>query len=136
MTTHHGGCMCGAVRYRAAADPLYVCHCHCADCRRASGAPLVTWAVFAKDDVSFTQGAPKYRESSERAVRGFCADCGSPLTFAYHRYPEHIDIAAGTLDDPNAVTPDRHVWEGSRLSWIALSDELPRHARGSRDDGD
>ncbi len=134
MTAHDGGCMCGGVRYRATAEPLYVCHCHCVDCRRASGAPLVTWAVFAADDVSFTRGAPKYRESSDRAARGFCPDCGSQITFQYHRDREHIDIAAGTLDDPNAVTPDRHVWDDSRLRWIALTDELPRHSRGSPDD--
>ena len=46
---HAGGCSCGAVRYRASGAPLWVAHCHCRDCQKNTGAPLATYAGFARE---------------------------------------------------------------------------------------
>jgi hypothetical protein len=122
-----GGCLCGRVRYRVDESPLRVSHCHCRTCRRAGGAPFVTWVTVARGALRITAGSPRARRSSPQAVRTFCAECGTPITYAADAYPESIDLTVGSLDDPEAVTPDEHVWAGSRLTWLQLDDDLPRH---------
>src|SRR6266566_9753674 len=54
-----GGCLCGWVRYEVSGQPYNITHCHCLDCRRNSGAPLVTWASFTRSDFRFTTGQPR-----------------------------------------------------------------------------
>src|SRR3978361_2251371 len=75
--TIEGGCFCGAVRFRGELDLRCVCHCHCEDCRRACGAPFVTWACFERNHFHIT-GSPKPHHKNERA-RYFCQDCGTQL---------------------------------------------------------
>ena len=53
-----GGCLCGAVRYRCVGEPLWVAHCHCQSCRRASGSVVMTWAGFRGENYRFIQGSP------------------------------------------------------------------------------
>src|SRR5262249_44983086 len=131
-----GGCLCGAVRYRATAPPLEVVHCHCSLCRRATGAPFVTWATFPAAAFSLTAGTPAERRSTPGAVRTHCAACGTALTFREDARPRSIDVTVGSPDDPEALPPTGHIWTSRRLSWLALDDELPRHAEqdpGERD---
>jgi len=125
--SHEGGCFCGKVRYRAEAEPDHVAHCHCTMCRLASGAPFVTWATFPAPAFAWTKGAPRIIASSAIAERGFCADCGASLSFRYSDRDDEIDIAAATLDRPEAVTPTHHIWTRSRLEWIRLDDGLPQY---------
>jgi GNAT superfamily N-acetyltransferase len=122
-----GGCLCGAVRYRAVAAPRRVTHCHCGLCRRAGGAPFVTWATFAAADLAVTQGVPAERRSSPRAVRSFCAACGTALTFREDACPDLVDVTVGSLDRPELVTPLDHIHTASKLPWLRLNDRLPRH---------
>jgi len=126
-TEYQGGCFCGAVRYRASAPPLVVAHCHCAMCRRVSGAPLVTWAVFAADAFVFTQGTPAELRSSPQAMRTYCARCGTPLTFVANERPQMIDVTVGSMDRPEALTPTVHVWTSSRIPWLRCDDDLTRY---------
>lgn len=125
--SHEGGCLCGQVRYRGEAEPSHVVHCHCAMCRRASGAPFVTWASFPGAAFAWTSGAPRILASSANVERGFCDACGATLSFRYVDRDDEIDIAVATLDRPEAVTPDRHIWTKSRLEWIHLDDGLPQY---------
>ena len=76
-----GGCMCGAVRYEATGDPLSTNYCHCASCRKHTGAPVVTLVGYKKDQVKFTKGERKIYESSTGVGRAFCGQCGTPLTW-------------------------------------------------------
>src|SRR5687768_11923184 len=124
--TFEGGCACGAVRYRARGVPQDETLCHCTDCRRASGAPLVGWATFATHEVSWS-GTPKQRRSSERATRSFCAECGTALTYQLVAHPELIDVTLGSLDDPNAIPPKDHTFTRSELRWLECADGLPRY---------
>ena len=122
-----GGCRCGAVRYRAGGAPLWVSHCHCEDCRRSSGAPVSTFLGVRADAFAFVAGAPASHESSPRVVRRFCGACGTPLTYEAAVYPGEVHVMAGTLDRPEALAPERHVFERERLPWLAMADDLPRH---------
>ena len=67
-----GGCHCGAIRYQVEGDLIVHALCHCADCRRHAGAPMVGWAMYAEDAVKVTQGEPKIYASSEHGRRHFC----------------------------------------------------------------
>jgi hypothetical protein len=124
-----GGCLCGAVRYRASGKAYGITHCHCRSCRRASGAPFVTWAGFDADKFSFTQGQPTSHASSSNVFRTFCNRCGTPLTYRRLDLPGSIDVTLGSMDDPEALKPEDHTWTESRLSWVALCDHLPTYSR-------
>ena len=126
-----GGCLCGAVRYMARGTPHHACHCHCTMCRKAAGAPMVTFASFPTGDFEITEGAVRWYRSSELARRGFCGDCGSALFFRSDAALGEIDIAVATLDDPERITPEAHIWATTRLSWLRLDDGLPRYREDS-----
>ena len=99
-----GGCQCGAVRYELMAPPKRACICHCRMCQKASGQPFMAFAtVEAGATCSWTRGAPGVFKSSNVAQRGFCKDCGTPLTFKFEG--EEISVTTGSLDDPAAAPP-------------------------------
>jgi hypothetical protein len=85
----------------------------------------VGWVTFDADQLEWT-GAPKERRSSEQAVRGFCASCGTQLSFRRPALPGEIDLTLGSLDDPNAIPPRDHTYVRSRISWLRVADGLPR----------
>ena len=122
-----GGCFCGRVRYEAGGVPFHATVCHCADCRRVSGAPMVGWFSVVPEALRFTEGAPRLFASSPGVMRGFCDACGTPLTFQ-DRAGE-IDVTICSLDDPEALPPGDHTRTDGQLAWVRLSDGLPRHRR-------
>lgn len=124
-----GGCLCGAVRYRVTQPPLDSGYCHCRMCQRVSGAPAQVWVQVPLDGLAWSKGAPQAYRSSDRAERLFCRSCGSSLAFRSWPEPTTIELNAGTLDDPAAVPPRRHIWTESQLPWFHLDDGLPRHRR-------
>jgi hypothetical protein len=71
-------------------------------------------------------GEPKRFQSSAFAQRGFCADCGSTLSMHEDVLADRVLIAVGSLDEPNRVHIDDHVWTKDQLSWFKISDGLPR----------
>lgn len=120
-----GGCQCGAVRYRISA-PLEKIHlCHCRMCQRAMGNAFAALAGCPKGRLQWTHGTPKFYASSSLAARGFCGDCGTPLSFAYHD-AARIYVTIGSLDDPAAAPPGIHYGVESLLPWLKLDDGLPR----------
>jgi len=126
-----GGCSCGAVRYRATADPIRAVNCHCGTCRRASGAAFLTHVHFAIEAFTWTQGEPTRWRSSAAAERGFCARCGSTLTMHESVLDDRVQVSLGSLDRPGDIRPDDHVWTESQLSWLKIDDDLPRFPRSS-----
>ena len=129
MDVIDGGCLCGAVRYRASGAAYGITHCHCRSCRRASGAPFVTWAGVDRDKFTFVQGRPVSFASSKHVIRTFCGACGTSLTYQRADSPGSIDITVSSMDDPEALKPEDHTWIESRLSWISLNDRLPQYPR-------
>lgn len=119
-----GGCLCGAVRFAYVGEPKEVTHCHCADCRRAVGAPFVTWVGVAEGAFTVTLGDIARCETSPGVLRGFCARCGTSLTYTGGPWPG-VYLTAATLDEPNAVEPATHAFHRERLAWVKLADGLP-----------
>jgi hypothetical protein len=121
-----GGCLCGAVRFTIAAAPLGVVHCHCAMCRKHSGAAFLTYALFDAKRVTFSGTPPAAYRSSPHARRMHCGTCGSPVSFIYDAEPQHIYITAGSIDQASALKPGAHWYASSRLPWANLHDGLPQ----------
>lgn len=128
MAERTGGCLCGAVRYRLTAEPKYVTHCHCADCRRSTGAPFVTWASVSQAHLVWEQGEPRTIQWAER-LRTFCPHCGTALTFAYLAKERWLDVTVASLDAPELLHPQYHVWVEDKLPWVQLGDRLPQYPR-------
>jgi hypothetical protein len=121
-----GGCLCGAIRYRARGPARNVTHCHCTLCRRASGAAFLTWFSVGSTTFELLQGRPARFASSDEAVRTFCAACGTQLTFQFNATPESIDITVGSLDDPDRLAPQDHIYVSTRLRYVQVADGLPQ----------
>ncbi|HEX4873949.1 MAG TPA: GFA family protein [Sphingorhabdus sp.] len=124
--TYQGGCQCGAVRYEVTGEPQHVALCHCNDCRKSSGAPMVAWAAFADTQFKLIEGEPVTFNSSGAAMRSFCAKCGSGLYYRNAEFlPGIVDIQSATLDDPDALPPSAHIQVAERLGWMETAHSLP-----------
>ena len=123
-----GGCLCGDLRYEGRGEPSWVVHCHCRNCQRASGAAFLTYIGFSIDRLRWSKGKPAIFESSVGVERGFCPRCGSTLTFARPSRNE-ISVFAGTLDEPNGITPTAHAFFDHHFSWLDICDDSPRYGR-------
>ncbi len=124
-----GQCHCGAIHYEVSGEPVYEALCHCADCRRHAGAPMVGWAAFPAGTVTVS-GAPSVYQSSENGRRHFCGGCGTSLFYSNEVVlPGLLDIQSGTFDDPGARPPRIHVQTAERLGWMDGIDALPKFER-------
>ena len=122
-----GGCLCGAVRYEASQLPVRSAVCHCSLCQKSVGAPLVSMVHFPRDALRYTSGEPKFYKSSDIADRGFCAECGTSITYrVISAMSDTIVVYSETLDDPNAFPPETHSGVESQAHWLKLADDLPR----------
>lgn len=124
--TLSGGCLCGAVRYEIDLAGERASTCHCSMCRRQSGGAFMAFITVPRARFRLLSGTIAGYRSSPFGLRGFCGSCGTPLTMAYDFEPEAIGIVTGSLDDPDAVPPDRHWGAESMLSWLKIDDGLPR----------
>ena len=119
-----GGCLCGAIRYRATAGPFWAGHCHCRMCQRWTGSIAFTGAFFAPGQLEWSRGEPSYFQASKNVQRSFCPSCGSSLGF--HRAEHHDGVTAGTLDNPEAIKPEVHMLAEHEHAWAKIVDGLPR----------
>jgi hypothetical protein len=125
-----GGCHCGAIRYEATGNAITHALCHCSDCRRHAGAPMVGWTMFRAEAVTVTKGTARTYASSEHGRRQFCGDCGTGLFYTNATMlPGIIDIQSGTFDDPDAVPARVHIQVAERIGWMATAHELPKFDR-------
>ena len=127
---HDGGCHCGAVRYRTSGAPVHVALCHCSDCRRSAGAPVVAWAAFKEADFSLLQGSMTAFNSSGAVTRSFCPACGTGLIYRNPEVlPGLVDVQLATFDDPDALKPMAHIQTAEQIGWMATAHELPMFER-------
>jgi hypothetical protein len=123
-----GGCLCGAVRYETSSEPIWVGHCHCRWCQKHSGSAFTTCVMFRGKNVVWLDVKPAVYESSAGVERGFCPICGSTLSFARPDRDE-ITVFAGSLDNPNVISPSVHIFAEQQCEWLRLNDGLPCHDR-------
>ncbi|BBO13871.1 GFA family protein [Bradyrhizobium sp. TM102] len=119
-----GGCQCGAVRFGVTTAPTRISICHCRMCQKAAGAPFASFADINKTDFAWTKGQPSFFRSSSIAERGFCAGCGTPLSFG-RIGSDRIEIMTGAFDRPDQIIPTRQFGTESRLGWVVGIANLP-----------
>ena len=124
-----GRCHCGAISYEASGEPLTHALCHCGDCRRQAGAPMVGWTMFPGEEVNVS-GTPKVYHSSEHGRRHFCAECGTGLFYTNaEMLPGIVDIQSATFDHPENLPAQAHVQVAERIGWMESAHELPKFDR-------
>ena len=120
-----GGCHCGAIRYELDGETISHALCHCTDCRRSSGAPMVGWAMVPDSKLTVT-GEPSIYASSESGRRYFCIQCGTGLFYSNaENLPGLVDIQSATLDDPDELPAQVHIQTADRIGWMADAHRLP-----------
>lgn len=131
QAVHTGGCQCGAVRYALYAEPANASICHCRMCQKAFGNIFAPLAGVAMEDFALTRGSLTVFCSSGAVERGFCKDCGTPLTFRYvnggdlHGITNEIDVSIGSLDHPQRVKPTIQYGVENKLTWADDLSQLP-----------
>lgn len=124
--TLQGGCHCGGVRYEVEGNAITHALCHCKDCRRHAGAPMVGWTMYPNAALKVTKGTPKIYTSSKDGRRHFCPDCGTGLFYVNEvMLPGIMDIQSATYDDPDAVPARAHIQVAERICWMETAHTLP-----------
>ncbi|WP_298333408.1 GFA family protein [Asticcacaulis sp.] len=117
-----GGCQCGAVRFRVEGELGHASICHCRMCQKAYGnvfAPLVS---VREATLTWTKAEPKRFQSSNLVQRGFCPDCGTPLTY---EAPDGVALSIAAFDDPADIAPVIQFGIEGRLPWVNGLHALP-----------
>jgi hypothetical protein len=123
-----GGCACGAIRYRLTSDPLFTHCCHCLNCQRQTGSAFVINLLIESDRVELRAGDPQPVDvprddgSKQRIYR--CRNCDVAVFSEYGR-PDVWFVRGGTLDEPDSVRPDVHIYTRSKVSWLTLRESVP-----------
>lgn len=125
-----GGCQCGAVRYTLYVAPQNVHACHCRMCQRATGGLFAALAGAPKTEFAWTKGEPAFFESSNLAKRGYCRDCGTPLSFSYNQPDARFYVTIGSLDDPAQAPIIRQYGIESRIPWVKFCENAPSEKTG------
>lgn len=123
-----GGCLCGAVRYESAAEPVMSGHCQCIDCRRSSGSGHSSHLAVPKDAVSVAGAVTIYgrpADSGNIVSRAFCPTCGAPIYSFNSAMPQMIFLRASSLDDLEVFKPQVVVYASRAASWDHIDPELP-----------
>lgn len=128
-----GSCLCGAVRYEAVTEPVFMGVCHCKHCQKQSGSAFSMLVAVPKGSLTLT-GEPlaEFRDvgdSTQTVVRKFCPKCGSPVLSDAAITPMWDLIKAGTLDDTSWFKPQFHMFCEHAQAWALPSDNAPRIRR-------
>ncbi len=120
-----GGCACKAIRYTLTAPPLIVHACHCRDCQRLSGSAFVINIWIETQFVEASGAMPQAFKLAGGSGRphevSFCGSCGTYVWSRYRGAPgDALFVRAGTLDDPDAVAPEIHIFTRSKVPWLQL----------------
>lgn len=134
-----GKCLCGAVRFESKEPPFEGVYCHCTICQRAWGGLYGAALRIPGSGFRFTKGEPKHYRATNFAKRGFCGECGSPLTFDYEGISD-VWILIGSLDHPEdwPMTKDAS-WGQShhndvefKVPWEEINDGVPHSTSASK----
>lgn len=129
MSGFTGSCLCKAVRYQSAADPMLAAHCQCEDCRKSSGTGHCTHVVISEDGFSVTGELRFYdhpADSGNMVSRGFCPNCGCAIYSRNSAMPGIVFPRASSLDDPSLITPKMVVYASRAPAWDHIDPGLPK----------
>ncbi len=131
--TAEGGCACGGVRYRITSRPMFVHCCHCRGCQRETGAAFALNALIETECVEIIKGAPGAVMTPSESGNGQtiirCPVCHVAVWSHYSGAKDKIAfIRVGTLDEPDLLPPDIHIYTVSKQPWIMLPDGVPAYA--------
>jgi hypothetical protein len=125
-----GGCTCRAVRYAMTSAPLFVHCCHCRWCQRESGAAFALNAMIESDRVTVTAGAPVLVDTPSASGKGQriarCPRCQVAVWSHYAGGGTALSfVRVGTLDEPDVLPPDIHIFTSSKQPWVVLPPGAP-----------
>lgn len=131
-TPQTGGCDCGTIRYRLEAPPLVVHCCHCRWCQRETGSAFALNAMIESDRVTLLAGEPEMVATPSASGLGQhvarCPRCRVALWSHYGGAgPVLRFVRVGTLDAPDALRPDVHIFTSSKQDWVRLDDDTPAY---------
>ena len=125
-----GGCACGALRYRMMSRPLFVHCCHCHWCQRESGASFALNALIEADRVLLLKGEVDVVDTPSNSGKGQkiarCSKCRVAVWSNYAGAGDAVRfVRVGTLDDPDRLPPDIHIFTASKQAWVVLAPNTP-----------
>jgi hypothetical protein len=125
-----GGCTCREVRYRMLSEPLFVHCCHCRWCQRETGASFAVNALIESDRVKLLQGSPEAINTPSNSGRGQkicrCPTCQVAVWSNYAGAGDAVRfVPVGTLDNPDFLPPDLHMFTSSKQPWVVLPEGMP-----------
>ncbi len=125
-----GGCDCRLLRYRMLTPPLFVHCCHCRWCQRESGASFALNALIESEGVIHLGEEPQIVDTPSASGRGQkIARCPQCLVAIWSNYagagPIMRFVRVGTLDEPDHLPPDIHIFTASKQPWVRLPDGVP-----------
>ncbi len=124
-----GGCTCAAVRYRMTSRPLFVHCCHCRWCQRETGAAFALNAMIESDRVLLLAGEPETVMTPSNSGKGQkivrCPACRVAVWSHYGDSDKVKFVRVGTLDEPDRLPPDIHIFTASKQPWVSLGDGKP-----------
>ncbi|MCA1403306.1 GFA family protein [Ensifer sp. IC3342] len=119
---HTGGCQCGAIRFRVEGELGDASVCHCRMCQKASGNFYLPLVSVRGAKVTWTRGERRRFQSSNAVWRGFCGDCGTPLTY---EAPDGMALAIAAFDRPQGIVPTIQWGIEAKLPYVDRVHELP-----------
>ena len=130
FTPHDGGCTCRLVRYRMAAKPLFVNCCHCRWCQRETGTAFALNAMIEADRVALLQGDVEVVDTPSNSGAGQkisrCPRCRIAVWSHYAGAGDALRfVRVGTLDEPDRLPPDIHIFTASKQPWVLLPPGTP-----------
>jgi hypothetical protein len=123
-----GGCLCGALRYVCAAEPVVSAHCQCIDCRKDSGTGHCSHMAVPKAAVAISGEAKIFEKSADSGNtvgRAFCPDCGSSVYSVNSAMPDLIFLRASSLDEPDIFKPRMVLYTRNAPAWDHMAPDLP-----------
>jgi hypothetical protein len=130
FTPLEGGCDCRTVRYRLTSAPLFVHCCHCRWCQRETGASFAFNALIEADRVVQLGAEPEVVHTPSASGKGQriarCPSCRVAVWSNYAGGGEALRfVRAGTLDEPDRLRPDIHIYTSSKQPWVVLPGDAP-----------
>ena len=132
MPTITGGCLCGAVRYTAEADPTTATVCHCRDCQKFTGSAFAALVRVSREKLTLNGTLKTFSSiggSGNPLLRHFCPECGSSIAEEPGPRPDIFVLNVGTFDNPAMAKPSREIFRDDALPWVEVHGDIQSFAK-------